>query len=165
VAADLSLGYRILDDMTLNLTLEHFDYDATMKSSYAIAPVEKRVTFNIDYDVAGWDLYAGLVWVGSRDLSEYGYDGYNRLLAEGVVDPDSKKSTHAPSYYTVDVKASYQINDTFSVYFGATNLLDYTQVKKSDTPLFYDADGNFDVAYIYGPLRGREAYAGLKLVF
>lgn len=165
VAADLSLGYRLLDDMTINLTLENLNYDSTFKSSYAIAPVEQRITFNIDYDVAGWDLYAALVWIGSRDLADYGYDGYNRLLAEGVVDPSSKKSLHAPSYYTLDVKATYEINDTFSVYFGATNLLDYTQVDKSDSPLFYDAEGNFDVAYIYGPLRGREAYAGMKLAF
>ncbi|MFQ6371166.1 TonB-dependent receptor plug domain-containing protein [Shewanella sp. YIC-542] len=165
VASDLALGYQLLDNLTLNLTLENFNYDDTFKSSYAIAPVEQRVTFAVDWDVAGWDIYSSLVWIGSRDLNDFGYEGYNRLLADGSVDPTSKKSTDAPSYYTLDIKATYHLSDTMSLYVGASNLLDYTQVNDSDSPLFYDGDGNFDVAYIYGPLRGREAYIGLKMDF
>jgi hypothetical protein len=45
------------------------------------------------------------------------------------------------------------------------NLLDYTQAGDEDTPLFYDADGGYDVGYIYGPLRGRQMYAGLQAKF
>ncbi|KFZ36287.1 TonB-dependent receptor [Shewanella mangrovi] len=165
ITSDISLGYRLLDDLTLNLTLENFNYNATFKHSYAIAPVEQRVSFNLDWDIGGWDFYASAVWIGSRDLSEYGYEGYDRLLSSNQADPSSKKSTDAPAYFTLDVKATYAINDTMSVYFGASNLLDYTQVDKSESPLFFDANGNFDVAYIYGPLRGREAYVGLKLEF
>jgi len=48
---------------------------------------------------------------------------------------------------------------------GASNLFDYRQVVDEDTPLFFDAGGNYDVGYIYGPLRGREAYVGLKGTF
>ncbi len=165
VTTDIALGYRLTDDLTVNLTGEHFDYDSVFKSSYAVAPIEERVTLSVDWDVNDWEFFANLVWIGSRDLSQYGYEGYNRLDANGKVDPDSKKRTDAPSYFTLDLRASYQFNDNLSFYTGVSNLFDYTQAGDEESPLFYDAEGAFDVGYIYGPLRGREIYAGLKLVF
>ncbi|MEL4281193.1 MULTISPECIES: TonB-dependent receptor plug domain-containing protein [Shewanella] len=165
ITSDIALGYRLTDDMSLSLTAEHFGYDSIFKSSYAIAPVEKRVTLSMDWDVNDWEIFANLVWIGSRDLSDFGYEGYNRLDANGQVDPSSKKTTDAPSYVTLDLKVSYQLNDTLSLYTGVSNLFDYTQAGDEDTPLFYDAEGAFDVGYIYGPLRGREIYAGMKFSF
>ncbi|TKB51745.1 TonB-dependent receptor plug domain-containing protein [Ferrimonas aestuarii] len=162
---DIALGYQVTHDLTLNLTGEYFDYDSAFKSSYAIAPIEERVTFSVDYDVAGWELYASVVWIGSRDLSDYGYEGYNQVDSNGNVILSSKKTTDAPSYFTMDLRAAYELNETFSVYAGVANLFDYTQAGDEDTPLFYDADGGYDVGYIYGPLRGREAYVGLKATF
>lgn len=165
ITSDIALGYRVTDDMTLSLTAEHFDYDSVFKSSYAIAPIEERLTLTFDWDVNDWEFFANVVWVGSRDLSKYGYEGYNRLDANGQVDPDSKKTTDAPSYLTVDLRVSYQLNEYLSLYSGVSNLFDYTQAGDEETPLFYDAEGAFDVGYIYGPLRGREIYAGMKLAF
>lgn len=165
ITSDIALGYRLTDDMSLSLTAEHFDYDSVFKSSYAIAPVEKRVTLSMDWDLNDWEFFANLVWIGSRDLADFGYEGYNRLDANGQVDPSSKKTTDAPAYVTLDLKVSYQLNDTLSLYTGVSNLFDYTQAGDEDTPLFYDAEGAFDVGYIYGPLRGREIYAGMKFSF
>lgn len=165
ITSDIALGYRLTDDMTLSLTAEHFDYDSVFKSSYAIAPIEERLTLTFDWDVNDWEFFANVVWVGSRDLSKYGYEGYNRLDANGQVDPDSKKTTDAPSYLTVDLRVSYQLNEYLSLYSGVSNLFDYTQAGDEETPLFYDAEGAFDVGYIYGPLRGREIYASMKLAF
>jgi hypothetical protein len=54
------------------------------------------------------------------------------------------------------------------VYVGANNLFDYTQAGDEDTPLHWvstDPADRFDVAYIYGPLRGRELYGGIKYEF
>ncbi|VEE61428.1 Outer membrane cobalamin translocator [Shewanella putrefaciens] len=165
ITSDIALGYRLTDDMSLSLTAEHFDYDSVFKSSYAIAPVEKRVSLSMDWDVNDWEIFANLVWIGSRDLADFGYEGYNRLDANGQVAPSSKKTTDAPAYVTLDLKVSYQLNDTLSLYTGVSNLFDYTQAGDEDTPLFYDAEGAFDVGYIYGPLRGREIYAGMKFSF
>lgn len=165
ITSDIAFGYRLTEDMTLSLTAEHFDYDSVFKSSYAVAPIEERVTLSLDWDVNDWEFFANLVWVGSRDLSEYGYDGYNRLDANGQVDLDSKKTTDAPAYLTLDLRVSYEINEYMSLYSGVSNLFDYTQAGDEETPLFYDAEGAFDVGYIYGPLRGREIYAGMKLTF
>lgn len=165
ITSDIAFGYRLTEDMTLSLTAEHFDYDSVFKSSYAVAPIEERVTLSLDWDVNDWEFFANLVWVGSRDLSEYGYDGYNRLDTNGQVDLDSKKTTDAPAYLTLDLRVNYEINEYMSLYSGVSNLFDYTQAGDEETPLFYDAEGAFDVGYIYGPLRGREIYAGMKLTF
>ncbi|USD37656.1 MULTISPECIES: TonB-dependent siderophore receptor [Ferrimonas] len=174
ITTDIAMGYQITHDLTVNLTAEHFNYDDTFKSSYAIAPIEERVTVSMDWDIASWELYADVVWVGSRDLSEYGYEGYNQVDGNGFVVDSSKKSTDAPDYFTMNLRASYEINETFSAYVGVANLFDYTQAGDEDTPLFYDAgepdaqgrrEGGYDVGYIYGPLRGREAYIGLKATF
>ncbi len=165
IATDIAFGYSFTDDFTLNVTAEHFEYDSVFRSSYAIAPVEDRITISTDWDIDRWEIFTNLVWYGSRDLSKYGYEGYNQVDSNGAVITSSKKSTDAPSYFTFDMRANYEINENFSAYIGVANLFDYTQAGDEDTPLFFDASGAFDVGYIYGPLRGREAYVGIKAVF
>ncbi len=55
------------------------------------------------------------------------------------------------------------ITDQVAIYAGASNIFNYTQINEGDTPLFYGPDGGYDVAYIYGPLHGREFYLGLDV--
>jgi outer membrane receptor protein involved in Fe transport len=165
LTTDIALSYQFTDRLTVSLTAERFGYDDAFKSSYAIAPIETRVTASVDWMVGEWDLFAYAVWTGSRNLSDYAYEGYERLMAGGAVDPGSLKSTDAPAWWTLDLKASRDLGERFNVYVGVANLFDYTQAGDEQTPLFFDADGGFDVAYIYAPLRGREAYAGIKFSF
>jgi outer membrane receptor for ferrienterochelin and colicins len=160
--ADLSIGYKFGDDLALSLVLEHFEYDDAFKSTFGIAPVEDRAMVSADYSLdhlGGWQLFASATWIGSRRLDEFGYEGWN---IQGGLAP---KPVDAPSYVTVDLRAEHEFNDRWSMYFGATNLFDYTQVVDEDTPLFWDAGDGFDVGYIYGPLRGREAYLGFTARF
>lgn len=162
---DIALGYAVTENLTLNFTAERFFYDSTFKSSYAIAPVEQRLTFYTDWDINGWELFTNLVWIGARDLADYGYVGYNQVDSNGKVIDSSKKSTHAPSYWTFDFKVSKAINDSITLYAGVNNVFDYTQANEGESPLFYDDNGDYDVAYIWGPLRGREAYTGIQVTF
>ncbi|MFI3245191.1 MAG: TonB-dependent receptor [Ferrimonas sp.] len=165
VAADMVINYQLTDALNVGFSAEGFFYDDAFKSSFAIAPVEERLTLNFDYMAFGWDIFANVVWIGSRDLSEYGYEGYNQLDALGQVIESSKKSTKAPSYWTLDLKLSKALNDSLTAYVGVNNLFNYTQVDEGESPLFFDADGGYDVGYIWGPLRGRELYAGFKARF
>jgi outer membrane receptor protein involved in Fe transport len=162
-AVDLALSYRFGDHLLASFVVENFAYDDVFRSSYAIVPLEGQVTTSLDWGFAKWDVYASLDWVQSRDLSRYGYHGYDRLG-----DPTSLKSVHAPAYYTLDFRAARTVMGKWTAYFGANNLLDYTQAGDEDSPVHWvstdPADG-FDVAYIYGPLRGREVYAGMKVDF
>ena len=164
-ATDLALGYDVLDNLTLNLILENFEYDEAFRSSYTSAPVEERITLSMDWDVSGWDIFANLVWFGSRDLNDYGYEAVNRIDTNGAVVDGSDKTTDSPAFYTVDFRVSRELNGNLSMYLGANNLFDYNQANDEESPLMFDSAGEYDVAYIYGPLRGREAYAGLKYKF
>ena len=160
VSADLVLGYQLTNHWTAGIGLETFQYNDIFKKSFAIAPVEERIRLTADYEGHGWNWNTTLTWIGSRDLTDYGYEGFNI-----AGDPGSVKTTKAPSFYTVDMKLSKELNKTFTAYLGVNNLFDYTQAGDEDTPLFFDADGAYDVGYIYGPLRGRTVYAGVKARF
>jgi outer membrane receptor for ferrienterochelin and colicin len=153
-AADITLSYALNDNLSIGGTLETYDYDDVFRESFAIAPVEQRALFNLDYKADYWMLYASATWVGARDLDEFGYEGFNQL---GDV---SLKSTNADAYWTLDMKLTFDVSENLSLYLGGNNLTDYTQVEEGETPLFWDASGAYDVAYIYGPLRGREFYLG-----
>lgn len=162
-AIDLALGYQLTDELLVNLVLENINYDSAFKSSYAVAPIEQRATLSLDYNAYGWDIYLSTVWVGSRDLDEYGYEGTD------VLGSNRAKTVHAPSYITSDLRISKELTSSVSIYLGVNNMFDYTQADDESSPLFFDAVGDpgagYDVAYIYGPLRGREVYAGMKWSF
>ncbi|GEA13078.1 TonB-dependent receptor [Alteromonas sp. KUL49] len=158
--SDIVLSYHISDDITLGVTAENYVYSDEFKQSYGVVPVEQRAILSLDWEINGWDVFAAATWVGGRDLSEYGTPGTPSFDAAG----EFLMSTQAPVYWTVSAKITKAVTDSISVYAGANNLFDYTQVEDMQTPLFYE-DGGYDVAYIYGPLRGREAYAGVTVKF
>lgn len=155
---DISAGYNITEQLTINLSAEKFSYDDNFKSSYAIVPVEERAGFDIDWTHGNFNVFWSTTWFSARDLAEYNYDGYNILG-----DESSKKTLNASAFSSSDLKVKYTISETFKVYAGVSNVFEYTQIDEGDTPLFWDASGGYDVAYIYGPLHGREFYAGIEV--
>lgn len=156
-SADLVVSKQFFGSLQANITLETFIYDDVFKSTYAIAPIEDRVSLDLDYDINGWDFIFGAYWIGARDLREYSYYGENKL-GSGVY-----KNTDAKSYITLNGKVAYEISDMMSIYLNVTNWLNYTQVRNEDTSLSYK-DGAYDVTYIWGPLRGREWSLGVQFV-
>lgn len=155
---DLTAGYNITDNFTINVGVEKFFYDDNFKSSYAIAPVEERASIEFDYSMGNLNLFWSTVWFGSKNLADYNYEGYNRLG-----DPSSIKSLHGSAFSSSDLKLQYKLSQSMKIYAGVANIFEYTQIDEGDTPLFYDADGGYDVAYIYGSLHGREFYAGIEV--
>ena len=159
---DIVIGYTINDALTLSGSYEMYRYDDLYKSHLSLAAIEQRARFSIDYDINGWELYTEATYVGARDLTPYNYiDRYNAY--DGTV-ASSPKNTTAPAYTTVDLKLTKQLDKNFSLYAGAKNLFDYVQTNV-ESPLFYDANGGFDSAHIWGPLRGRMVYLGMKATF
>ncbi|HEX5623760.1 MAG TPA: TonB-dependent receptor [Sulfuricurvum sp.] len=156
---DISIGYEVMEGLNLSGMYEMYRYDDAYKSHLSLAAIEQRARFSVDYDVNGWELYTEAVWIGARDLAPYGYvDRYNDLART------SPKNTTSPAFTTVDLKISKEIDKNFTVYAGAKNLFDYVQTD-TESPLFYDRDGNPDANHIWGPLRGRMLYAGVKATF
>lgn len=158
---DIVATYAITPTLSVSGAYEKYSYDHDYKQLLYIAAIENRARFMVDWDVDGWDIMAQATWIGSRNLAPYGYaDRFNDVAQT------SEKSTKAPSYTTVDLKISKEIDKTWSVYAGVKNLFDYTQTSK-DSPLFYDngSPAGYDVGHIWGPLRGRMAYTGIKAKF
>lgn len=170
---DLMWDYQLTDELALNGGFEYFHYSDEYKGTFSVLPVEERITFGADWDYNGWDVVVSVSWIGERDLNEWGYGGrynvFKDLNDNGLVDAgelSDPKSDTADAYFFVSTKISYALTDDVLVYIGADNLLDYTQVNDMDSPLYWeDVDGqpSYDVAHIYGPLRGRQAYAGIKI--
>ncbi|HET19552.1 MAG TPA: TonB-dependent receptor, partial [Chromatiales bacterium] len=164
VTADLVLGYQLSSHWLVGIGLERFQYDDVFKSSYKVAPVEERIRLSADYEGHGWTWNTTLTWIGSRDLADYGYAGFN--TADG--NPASLKGSKAPSFYTVDMRLAKALDKTFTAYLGVNNLFDYTQAADEESPLFFHDHtdpSSYDVVYIHGPLRGRTVYAGMKATF
>lgn len=156
---DITIGYELSEGLNLSGAYEMYRYDDAYKSHLSLAAIEQRARVSIDYDVNDWEVYSEATWVGARNLAPYGYgDRYNDDLST------SPKNTTSPAFATVDIKISKVLNKNFTLYAGAKNLFDYVQTD-TESPLFYDADGGFDSAHIWGPLRGRMVYAGLKATF
>ncbi len=159
-AFDLAATYKITDEISISAIAEQFHYGKTIKPAFSIAPIEQRLTLSTDVEIGKWDTYLSAVWIGSRNLLPYGTPQNPTFDAAG----NHPKSTEAPSFWTIDLQTTYSLSDQYKLYLGAKNMLDYTQVKDEQTPLFFE-DGGFDVAHIYGPLRGREIYLGIKCTF
>ncbi len=158
-ALDAVVNYQLLEDLTIGFSAEQYDYDDAFRSTFAIAPVEQRLTMSTDWHYQGWELTGTAVWVASRDLRDYGYAGFNRNNGS------SEKTYIAPSYVSIDGKLSKKMSDQLSLYIGAFNMTDSTQVNDGNSPLMYDADGGYDVVYIHGPLRGRTLFLGFDYDF
>lgn len=155
---DVTAGFNVTENFTVNVSAEKFNYDDAFKSSYAIAPIEERASVEFQYEKDNLKVFWSTVWFGEKDLSEYGYEGYNRLG-----DPSSVKTLTGDAFSSSDVKLQYQLTEHVKLYSGVSNIFEETQVDGGETPLFYDADGGYDVAYIYGALHGREFYAGIEI--
>jgi len=125
----------------------------------AIAAVEKQARIALVYKQNGWEGFIQGTWTASRNLAPYGYD--DRYNDEDLKIP---KKTKAPSFAVVDAKLSKDITKNLTFYVGVKNLFDYVQADK-ESPLFYDADDEYDVGHIWGPLRGRMSYAGIRAKF
>ncbi|WDE11668.1 TonB-dependent receptor plug domain-containing protein [Thalassomonas haliotis] len=155
---DLVGGYQLTDRLLVNLSLERFIYDDAFKSSYAIAPIEDRIGMDLNWQRNALEVNFSTTWFGSRDLRDYGYMGNNVLN-----NPATAKPLDAGSFSISNIKLKYRLTAHAALYAGVSNLFEYTQIDEGDTPLFFDASGGYDVAYIYGPLHGREFYAGLEI--
>jgi outer membrane receptor for ferrienterochelin and colicin len=165
ITIDGVVGYQLTKAINAAVSYEHYMYNDEYKAEQFLAQIEDRAKLMLDYDHKGWMANFSGVWTGSRDLTEYGYEGFDQINDDGTVVESSKKDTDAPAYFTMDAKISKSINDHFTLYLGAKNLLDYTQAGDDFSPLMYDADGGYDVGYIWGPLRGRQVYSGIKVNF
>ncbi|WP_157592914.1 TonB-dependent receptor [Pseudoalteromonas citrea] len=100
-----------------------------------------------------------MVYIPSRDLSDYQYSGYENRFAT------QQKPTSVSAFSTLDAKYNYKLRASLGLYVGVNNLFDYNQGSEGSSPLLFDDEGGYDVTYIYAPLRGWLIYAGFDWAF
>ncbi len=157
MAIDWTLNYQWTELFNIGIITEIYDYNTVFEESFSIAPIEKRAALSGLWDNERWRINSSASWVEKRDLSKYGYAGFD-LKDRSSIKPDT-----APGYLNIDMKIVYQLSDKIKLYFGALNLLDYNQASDESSPLLFNEYGGYDVTYIYAPMRGRTAYLGFDL--
>ncbi len=120
---DITAGYNLTDNFTINIGLEKFNYDDHFKSSYAIEPVEERASIELQYEKDNLKVFWSTVWFGEKDLSEYGYEGYNKLG-----DPTTAKTLTGKAFSSSDLKIQYQLTTHTKLYAGVSNVFEETQI-------------------------------------
>lgn len=144
------------------------------------APPSHQITAGIDLRAAkaGFKVSIGLDVFAPMDLEDVYGTGYDinpgADSPTGWLDPtnadlDNTKMTSSPWYYLVNVRLQQRLAQGLYLYAGVDNLFDMHQ-SDTDGPLYFPAaeDGTAtpaDVIYIWGPMRGRYLYGGLKVDF
>jgi outer membrane receptor for ferrienterochelin and colicins len=158
---DVNMSYQLTPALSIMAAAEAFDYRFPPGTLVFARPTAKAY-LGLDYESNGFDLTAKLVWTGSMDLRKFHDDGsgqQNRFNLNGT-----PKSDTSPSFVTLDVRGEYALGKTVALYAGMDNALDYKQADK-ESFLFVDGNGAPDVVHLWGPNRGRYAYAGVKFSF
>ncbi|PWB58872.1 MAG: TonB-dependent receptor [Nitrosomonadales bacterium] len=154
---DASYTWRFTSNLEGTLGAEKFSYQFR-PGDLSFARPEERVYLRLDYDAGGWDILARATWTGPMDLKRfYDYANNPRYNLDGT--PKLDKS---PSYWVMDISGRYKVNKTASLVLGVNNLFDFRQTDREDF-LWVDSAGNYDVTHFWGPTRGRQVYAGVRL--
>ncbi|HAD21841.1 MAG TPA: hypothetical protein DCF87_06985 [Opitutae bacterium] len=152
---DLRVAYRWVEahtDRTIGLPSQDpfvSKHRAFTQLSWASRQTEKS---------SQWLADATLQWMGSQRLprTNSNPEGFNR--------PDM-----APGFVQLNVQITRQFSETFSVYGGVENALNYRQERPiigadygGETITSSDFNQYFDASLVYGPIFGRMVYAGLR---
>lgn len=156
---DATLTYKLTDKLDATIGAEKFNYTFE-PGTLPFARPEERVYLRADYDGGNWDVSARANWTGRMNLAKfYDYANNPRFNLDGTAKKDK-----SPAFWVVDINGRYKFTDKIALLAGVSNLFDYQQNDKEDF-LFVDSTGAPDVVQLWGPNRGRAAYAGVRFDF
>lgn len=154
---DATYTYKVTPQLDATVGGEKFSYEFE-PGVLSFARPEERVYLRLDYDSGNWELFARATWTGPMDLKRfYDYDNSPRYNLDGT-----RKLDKSPAYWVVDMSGRYRLSKGAALVFGVNNLFDYRQTDTEDF-LWVDQDGGFDVTHFWGPNRGRQLYAGMRV--
>ena len=119
-----------------------------VKETLTYSPDFKAV-FTVSYTVPGGVTldYTGSV-VGPMRLPEY--------------DPPFQRATRSPTYSLHNLQGTLELGRGRQLYASVKNLFDWTQGSPLVDPAYPFGD-DFDTAYVYGPVYGRQFVVGVRL--
>ncbi len=161
---DAEASYLPSQWLKLGLGVEHEQIPNDFKAIELVAAVETEVIGRLELNRGPASLSGDADWTAPRDLAPYGYGQEYNVLNYTTGQVSDPKSTNAPGYVVVNMKASWKLRPMVDLYAGAENLFNITQEGTfGDDPHYWDASGNFNTSHIWGPLRGRQLYVGLRI--
>ncbi len=166
--------WRYLD---LDVGYGFYHYEDKGGAMVSAPPVHQFTwTLTLDYRPSGTKaVVTGEVYspMELRKVYGFGYAAKPGTRGTEYLDSANADTAHpmperSPWWGVINVRVEQKLFRHFIVYLGVDNLLDYKQVDHQ-SPLFYPAagpgaaPGPLNVVYIWGPLRGRFVYGGLKV--
>lgn len=169
---DLYLGGKVAG-MDLQLGFETFLYEDGYTRKLPTAAIEERVRLDLSYSTDFSETSLQATWTGPRDLSRYRYDEHYNVYNTDVTSAEfgnvsEQKSTKAPAFYLVNAAHRQRLTRILSAVVRINNVFDYTQTGDGDSPTtwhWHKTHAHFDNFHTWGPLQGREYFAGLEAVF
>ena len=150
---------------------ESFQYEDSYANKLPTAAIEKRLRLDVSYTSSlGVSALSG-VYVAARDLSRYRYDEHYNIYNIDINSQDFGKVTDqkrykVPAYYLLNFSHSHRLGRDINAIFRVNNVLDFTQTKDGDSPTawhWHKTHAHFDNFHTWGPLSGREYFAGLEV--
>ncbi len=150
------LDYELINRLDMRLAYRWFDVQTTYNGVLQKKPFvsEHRAFINLSYKTPKqWVFDYTLQWHGAKYItSSAGYNANNH------------KENMSPSFFTMNAQISKSIHEKLDVYFGGENLLGFVQENIIVNPQNPFSD-TFDASLVWGPVYGRELYAGLRYRF
>lgn len=149
----VQLDYELIHRLDLRLAYRWYDvktnYGGILKERPLIAA--HRAFGNVGYETKNhWKFDYTIQWVGSK-----------RVPAVHAHSGGTEPEGYSPSFVQMNAQISKTFKEVFEIYLGGENLTNYMQhdpVIGASNPY----DTGFDASMIWGPVMGRNIYAGLR---
>lgn len=150
------LDYELFTKFDIRVAYRYYDVKITYQDNKLKAKpylANHRAFINLAYETTNaWFFDATLNWIGET-----------RLPSTDANPIAFKRNNKSPSYFLLSGQITKKWN-TFAVYAGVENALNFTQknpIIESENPF----GNNFDASMIWGPIFGRNIYAGFRYSF
>ena len=147
------IDYEVISHFDVRLAYRWYDVRTTFNGELLQKPLiaEHRAFLNLAYETHNrWKFDYTFNWQGRKRISSTAGNPVEYQLPE-----------RSPDFVLMNAQVTKVWNETFEVYLGVENLLDYRQpdpILASDQPF----GTYFDSSLIWGPVFGRNAYVGLR---
>lgn len=148
------LDYELIRGLDVRLAYRWYDVKTSYTSGLKQRPLvaTHRAFVNLGYETRNtWRFDYTLQWVGTKRVPS---------LHDHITGLDIGEAM-SPSFWQMNAQISKTWNEVFEVYVGGENLTNYMQhnpIIGANNPY----DKGFDASMIWGPVMGRNVYAGIR---
>ena len=147
------VDYELIKRLDVRLAYRWFDVRTTYHENLLQKPLIaiNRAFINLAYETRNhWKFDLTINWQGQK-----------RIPFTNSNPPEYQLAEQSPDFVVINTQISKSWNENFEVYLGAENLFNYKQenpILSADKPF----SPYFDASLIWGPVFGRNIYAGLR---